>query len=310
MSIQSLSSNNANIAAMRAGMGSTQSLQGVGALPVANILQSVGQLLTALTPMLQQALQNAPLSPNHAAAGPAGALQSMLAVMGSVNQVLAQVLLQVARQAMASPQMAPGGAVAGPMGPSRAVQVLTRHFDNIKGADGKVGRLELARAADNPSSSPELKAAANMVLSNPKALASLDLADAKVRQKFGEQADGRFSKGDLTALLQKTTFTPGDTQAIDTLIRNKSALLSGDKLLSRAELGQIATTGEMPNGKTAPAELRVAAQHIQRKQELFDRLDDSNLVKNHHGQGPRGDGKISLADLQTTLQAARPAVRV
>jgi len=310
MSIQSLSANNANIAAMRAGMGSTQSLQSGGALPVANILQSVGQLLTTLTPMLLQAVQQAPLSPNTAASGPAGALQSMAAVMGSINQLLAQVLQQAARQAMGSPQMAPGGAAAGPMDPSRAVRVLDRHFDNIKGADGNVGRLELARAADNPSSSPELKAAANLVLSNPKALASLDRADATVRQNFGEQADGRFSKGDLTATLQKTGSTLGEQQAIETLVRNKSSLLSGDGLVSRAELGQIATTGKLPDGKTASAELRVAAQHILSKPELLDKLDDAHLVQHKNGQGPRGDGKISLTDMLTTLQASRPAVRV
>jgi hypothetical protein len=306
MSIQSLPSNNANIAAMRAGMGSTQSLQGGTALPVANILQSVGQLLTALTPMLLQALQKAPLSSNPAAAGPAGALQSMAAVMGSVNQLLTQVLQQAARHAM-GPQ---GPSAAAPMSPSRVLSVLDRNFDNIKGPDGNVGRRELAKAADNPSSPPELKAAANYMLGNPKALASLDRADATVRQKFGEQADGRFSKGDLTATLQKTSITPADKKAIETLVQNKSSLLSGDKLLSRAELGQVATTGQLPNGKTASAELRVAAQHLLSKPELFDRLDDANLVKNHSGQGPRGDGKISLTDMQTTLQAARPALRV
>lgn len=306
MSIQSLPSNNANIAAMRAGMGSTQSLQGGAALPVANILQSVGQLLTAMTPMLLQAVQQAPLSPNAVASGLGGGLQGMAAMMGSINQLLSQVLQQAARHAM-GPQ---GPSAAAPMDPSRAVRVLDRHFDNIKGADGNVGRLELARAADNPSSSPELKAAANLVLSNPKALASLDLADAKVRGKFGEQADGRFSKGDLTATLQKTGSTLGERQAIETLVRNKSSLLSGDGLLSRAELGQIATTGQLPNGKTASAELRVAAQHILSKPELLDKLDDAHLVQHKNGQGPRGDGKISLTDMLTTLQASRPAVRV
>lgn len=305
MSIQSLSSNNASIAAMRAGMGNTQSLQGGGALPVANILQSVGQLLTALTPMLLQAVQQAPLSPNAAASGLGGGLQSMAAVMGSINQLLTQVLQQAARHAM-GPQ---GPSAAGPMNPSRVVGVLDRHFDNIKGPDGNVGRRELAKAADNPSSPPELKAAANYMLSNPKALASLDRADATVRQKSGEQADGRFSKGDLTATLQKTSIMPADKKAIETLVSNKSSLLSGDKLLSRAELSQVATTGQLPNGKAAPAELRVAAQHILSKPELFDRLDDANLVKNNNGQGPRGDGKISLTDMQTTLQAARPAIR-
>lgn len=310
MSIHSVSSNNADIAAMRAGMGRTESLQGGGALPVANIMQSLGQLLAALTPMLQQAGRPAPLSPNAAASGIGAGLQGMTAVMGSINQLLGQVLQQASRQAMGSPQMAPGGAAAGPMDTTRAVRELDRHFDKIKGADGKVGLRELARAMDNPSSSPELKAAAKFALFDSKTMALLDNADVTVRQKFDEKADGRFGKGDLTAALQNTGSTLGEKQAIETLIRNQSSLLSGDGLLSRAELSRVATSGQLPDGKTASEELRVAARHILSKPELFDKLDDSYLVQRNKGQGPRGDGLISLADMQTTLQSSRPAVRV
>ena len=195
-----------------------------------------------------------------------------------------------------------------PMNASSATQALARHFDRLKGADGNVGTRELLLAAGNANSPPDLRNAAMFALKHPGLLGALDRADATVRGNVGEMADGRVSKGDITAALQKTAPVAGERQVLQTLKDHPEAFKGGDGLLDRAELGRIVTTGKLPNGQQASDDVRVAARFLLGRPEVFDKVDDAHLVQNNKGQGPRGDGKISLKDVETALKG-QPTVQ-
>lgn len=183
MSIQTLSPNRM----MTTGMDSAQLLRSSAmpqALPLANVLQSAGQLLSSLTPLLLQAAQSTPLAPNALASSLGSVLQGAASMLGSINQLLNSALQQ-----------------AVPMNGGNALGTLGRYFDAIKGADGMVGARELSNAASSPFAPPDLKSAAGFLLNNPKLLSVLDRADATIRNP-GEMADGRISKGDVRTAFQ------------------------------------------------------------------------------------------------------------
>jgi len=300
MSIQGL---NPNVAALQ--MLTPAVTRGPGgpaapalAQPLSNVLSAYGNLLSALTPLLMQfAQQQMQPTPNAAGLGNGSPL-------GGLNQLLQQVLgPMLGALGQAQPAAQPQ-----PMNASSATQALARHFDRLKGADGNVGTRELLLAAGNTNSPPDLRNAAMFALKHPGLLGALDRADATVRGNVGEMADGRVSKGDITAALQKTAPVAGERQVLQTLKDHPEAFKGGDGLLDRAELGRIVTTGKLPNGQQASDDVRVAARFLLGRPEVFDKVDDAHLVQNNKGQGPRGDGKISLKDVETALKG-QPTVQ-
>lgn len=249
-----------------------------------SLLQSLLAFLSALIPALAQGNQQSPFAANPASSGLGNALpQSPLSGVGL-----------------------PAAQPSQPMDANRATALLNRNFDNLKGEDGMVGREELEKAISDPNTSQEMKAAAQYLLDNRGVFRELDRADARSKREslwgLGQRTDGRISKGDTNAALQKSPMTEEELDIAATLLRHKSSVLGGDGLLSREELGQLAT-GSLPNGQAAPAELQRAAEKLLAKPELFNKLADGYMVENPDAKGGvRGDDKLGLDDLLTALK--------
>ena len=204
---------------------------------------------------------------------------------------------------------AAGGAVQSqpPMNADRAAQVLNQNFDNVSGGKETVNRDDLRRALTDPNSSPEVKSAANFLLNNPDAFRKIETADQRSQGSGGLSAvvgDGRISKGDTVASMAlSNTQTQPERNAVAALLANKDSLMAGgDKLISKDELGMIATTGKLPNGQPAPADLQQAAKYFTENPAMFSKLEDTNFYRSSNNNNiPKGDGKVGLQDMLTAL---------
>ena len=202
---------------------------------------------------------------------------------------------------------AAGGAVQpqSAMTADRAAEVLNKNFDNVSGGKETVDRNDLRRVLNDPNSSPELKQAASFLLNNPAAYRKIETADAWA-QGGTSIPDGRISKGDTVAAMSSSgSPSAQESKAAATLYANKDTLLAGDKLISREELGQIATTGKLLNGQPASADLVAAAQYYTQNPEKFSKLEDTNFYRNPGSKNiAKGDGKIGEDDLRLAAAAA------
>lgn len=287
MSIQSLpTSYNVTI------QPASQQTQGTNTSDITNVLQSLMAFLSTLMASLNKMQQQSPFEANPASSG--------------VGNALPQTPLAGTQQPAGTTQPAAGSTTPQAMDAHQACGLLNSNFDNIKGKDGMVGRKELEKAVSDPNTSPQMKAAAQFLLDNKSAFRELDRADSRSMREgpFGEghRSDNRISRGDTNAAMQKAPMTEEELDIATTLLRNKSSVLSGDGLLSREELGKIAT-GTLPNGKTASPELQSAAQTLLAKPEMFNKLADGYMVDNPNAKvGERGDDKLGLDDLLTALK--------
>lgn len=188
-----------------------------------------------------------------------------------------------------------------------AAQVLNQNFDNISGGKKTLDRDDLRRALTDPNSSPEVKSAANFLLNDPDAFRKIDTAHQRSQGSGGLSAavgDGRISKSDTVASMAlSNTQTQPERNAVAALLANKDSLMAGgDKLISKDELGMIATTGKLPNGQPAPADLQQAAKYFTENPAMFNKLEDTNFYRNSNNNNiPRGDGKVGLQDMLTAL---------
>lgn len=198
------------------------------------------------------------------------------------------------------------------MDKDRAVREISRNFDQLtQGKDNYITKDDLRAIADgglqrhqkSANYTPELRAAAKYMLDNPEAFKELETSDSKA-QGFKGKADGKIGKGDTTAAMQKTGFSVGEKDALQTVAKYGDELFHKHHLVSKEDLQKIVKEGKMPNGKAAPADLKEAAQLLLSQPETFTKLDNAMKIrKGHHGD-QHGDGKFSLNDLRETLKGA------
>ena len=198
------------------------------------------------------------------------------------------------------------------MDKDRAVREISRNFDQLtQGKDNYITKDDLRAIADgrlqnhqmSANYTPELRAAAKYMLDNPEAFKELETSDSKA-QGFKGKADGKIGKGDTTAAMQKTSFSVGEKDALQTVAKYGDELFHKHHLVSKEDLQKIVKEGKMPNGKAAPADLKEAAQLLLSQPETFTKLDNAMRIrKGHHGD-QHGDGKFSLNDLRETLKGA------
>jgi len=198
------------------------------------------------------------------------------------------------------------------MDKDRAVREISRNFDQLtQGKDNYITKDDLKAIADGRLQShqmsanytPELRAAAKYLLDNPEAFKELETSDSKA-QGFKGKADGKIGKGDTTAAMQKTGFSVGEKDALQTVAKYGDELFHKHRLVSKDDLQKIVKEGKMPNGKAAPEDLKEAAKLLLSQPETFTKLDNAMKIrKGHHGD-QHGDGKFSLNDLRETLKGA------
>jgi NolX protein len=189
-----------------------------------------------------------------------------------------------------------------PMTQDRAAQVLSEHYDNIphKNGKGSIGRESLEAVAKDPKSPPELKEAAQYLLDNPLAFSQMDTAN-RTKTGKGDSEDGWIGKKDLAATTQSTPFSAAEKGVVNTFMQHKDQLLGGDGLMSLQELSKIATTGKLPNGQPAPADLLNAAQFATANPAFFSKLEEAYMHRNPGAKGERNDAKVGVEDLQVAL---------
>ena len=192
-----------------------------------------------------------------------------------------------------------------PMDGSRATRELARHFDQISGGpDCKVSTGQLQQIASSgcmpngQTATPELRSACQFLLANPDKLAFLDKADAGAQGQMGTgMGDGMIGKGDVNAALMFADPAVGEKATVDTLARHSGTLCANPSGgFTRGDIQQIASTGCLPNGQAAPADLQAAARDLTARPELFDKLDSAYKVLQGKAD-QRGDGFISRADI-------------
>ncbi|WKB51743.1 HrpF/NolX family T3SS translocon protein [Eleftheria terrae] len=204
-----------------------------------------------------------------------------------------------------------GGVNAGqiPMDNDRAVRELARNFTNLRGADEKLTVKDLKAIASgnimngklSANYTPELRAAAQHILNNPSLMRQLDTADS-VNSKGVGKADGKIGIGDVNAMLQRTGRAVGEEQTLQTLAKYGDQLFTNSgKTFNRQDMQTIASTGKMPNGSQAPADLQAAAKDLMARPELFNKLDNAVKIQREGKGDQRGDGKISVEDLKVAI---------
>ncbi|MCW7540281.1 HrpF/NolX family T3SS translocon protein [Aquabacterium sp. A7-Y] len=218
-----------------------------------------------------------------------------------------------------------GQQAAIPMDNDRAVRELARNFSTLKGGDEKISVKDLKAIAQgnildgklSANHTPELKAAAQHILNNPALLRQLDTADS-VNSKGVGKADGKIGLGDINAMLQRTGPAVGEQQTLQTLAKYGDQLFNNSsKTFNKQDIQTIASTGKMPNGATAPADLQAAAKDLMARPELYNKLDNALKIRTEGKADQRGDGKVSVEDLKlaisgpqqmTTAQVKAPVI--
>lgn len=179
---------------------------------------------------------------------------------------------------------------AQPMSTERASQVLNQNFDKLSGGAETFGRGDLVRVANDPNSSSELRQAARSVLNDPQAMSRLDAADSRSRGG-NELADGRISKGDLTAVGGPVaTVQPMTTErAAQVLNQNFDSVSGGKETITRDDLSRVA------NDPSKSPELRQAAQFLLDNPGSVIKLDNADA--RFRGKNEATDGRISKGDV-------------
>lgn len=174
-----------------------------------------------------------------------------------------------------------------PMNTERAAQVLNQNFDRLSGGAETFNRSDLQRVANDPSSPSELRQAARFVLNNPQAMSALDTAD----KRCSAGADGRISKGDLTAIGGPLVpMQPMTTErASQVLSQNFDKISGGSENITRDDLSRVA------NDPSQPTELRRAAQFLLDNPGSVIKLDNADA--RFRGKSEATDGRISKGDL-------------
>jgi hypothetical protein len=277
---------------------------------VGTLMQSLAGLLAALAPMLQNAgLRGNPQS-NQLGGGFGPAPQWTGAGNGQGFQGMGGTPTSGSFPALGFGSPTHMGinpfeaqqALQPPMTQDRAAQVLSENYDNIphKNKHGSIGRESLEAVAKDPKSSPELKDAAQYLLDNPLAFSQMDTANRTKTGKGGGE-DGFIGKKDLAVTTQSTPFSAAEKNVANTFVQHKDQLLGGDGLMSLQELSKIATTGKLPNGQPAPANLLSAAQFAAANPAFFSKLEEAYMHRNPGAKGERNDAKVGIEDLQVAL---------
>ena len=189
-----------------------------------------------------------------------------------------------------------------PMDNPRAAREIARHFDEMAGGPGgkvNIGQLQqIASTGMMPNGQPappELRAACQHLANNPRALEQMETADANAQ---GKQCtpDGQIGKGDMNALLQRLSPAVGEQNTIAALQQHGRQMCDANGCFDKGTVQNVATTGMLPNGQSAPPELTAACKDLMSRPELFDKLDNAWKVRNGEGD-QRGDGKIGMWDL-------------
>lgn len=130
----------------------------------------------------------------------------------------------------------------------------------------------------------------------------LDTADADNAGKgiFKGKTDGTIGIGDVSAALQKTGLDAGQRETIGKLRENFNALSKDGHTFDMDTLKNVAQGKAMPDGNMPGADLVKAAKALLNDPALAFATD--NALKSSEGKfDQRGDGKISVADLNKTL---------
>lgn len=279
---------------------------------VGTLMQSLAGLLAALAPMLQNAgLRGNPQS-NQLGGGFGPAPQWTGAGNGQGFQGMGGTPTSGSFPALGFGPTSQQGinpfeaqqALQPPMTQDRAAQLLSENYDNIphKNKHGSIGRESLEAVAKDPNASPELKDAAQYLLDNPLAFSQMDIANGTKTGK-NRKEDGFIGKKDLEATTQSAPFSAAEKGVASTFLKYKDQLMGTDgrQAMSLQELSKIATTGQMPNGQQAPADLLNAARFATANPAFFNKLEETNLYRNPGAKGPRNDGKVGVEDLQLAL---------
>jgi hypothetical protein len=198
-----------------------------------------------------------------------------------------------------------GGAAAPQqsMSTERAAQVLNQNFDKVSGGSQTIDRGDLRRVANDPNSSPELRQAARTVLNDPQAMKKLDTADSR-SQGGNEMADGRISKGDLTAVGGAVASQqPMTTERASQVLNQNFDSVSGDKkTVNRDDLRRAVSD---PNSSP---EVKSAANFLLNNSDAFRQVDTAEQRRQGTGKYAvaAGDGRISREDLTAVGGAVAP----
>lgn len=179
---------------------------------------------------------------------------------------------------------------AQPMSTERAANVLNQNFDKVSGGAETFDRGDLRRVANDPNSSPELRQAARTVLNDPQAMNRLDTGDSRSRGG-NEMADGRISKGDLTAVGGAVAPPQPMTteRASQVLNQNFNQVSGGAETFTRDDLSRVA------NDSSKSPELRQAAQFVLDNPGSMSKLDNADA--RFRGKNEATDGRISKGDV-------------
>jgi hypothetical protein len=287
-----------------------QALSPVVSQQVGTLMQSLAGLLAALAPMLQNTGMRGNPQSNQLGGGfgpvpqwsGAGNGQGFQGMGGTPTSGSFPALGFGSPTHMGINPFEAQQALQPPMTQDRAAQVLSENYDNIphKNKHGSIGRESLEAVAKDPKSSPELKDAAQYLLDNPLAFSQMDTANRTKTGKGGGE-DGFIGKKDLAATTQSTPFSAAEKNVANTFVQHKDQLLGGDGLMSLQELSKIATTGKLPNGQPAPADLLSAAQFATANPAFFSKLEEAYMHRNPGAKGERNDAKVGIEDLQVAL---------
>lgn len=183
-----------------------------------------------------------------------------------------------------------------------ALGVIRKHFDALDTAaglgarDGIIGRTDLEAAARNTRLPAELRSACQSLISNPAALAGLDVASGY------KQTDGLFSLGDLDA----------ERYRLGTAALASLGVLGSDAYVSRADL---AAARRDPS--TSPDAKAVCAYFLD-DAAAMSRLDDAErfralaTFRKHFGAIDTAagigtpDGLVGRVDLEQAVKRSSP----
>jgi trimeric autotransporter adhesin len=220
--------------------------------------------------------------------------------MGTIKQAVAQAT-ESAERAM---QKAP------PMSDDRATRILADNFPDIQSDNGiklsdlkQIAKGEKVNGMKEPPS-PLLQQAAKTFADNPKAFGEAETMAQKATGDKNAKPDGALGLEDLSYNLNRSkTLGAGEKETLQTLDAHKGKLFDKDGMMDVSVLKSVADTGKLPDGKTAPAELKAAAERVTSSPWLMAKLDTSDATSQGKWDA-RADGKVSDKDLAAALKQA------
>lgn len=293
-----------------AGPGGFPPVTALRQTPQDQMLQGLSQLLQGLGRSLEQHTQY------RLPSAPGNDLSSQLNSLGDGMQGIADMIGLLQGDLGGLPSATPFNLGPGPVvnpfdtktGPKsgssndEALKTIDKNFDALAGSKGYFDKKDLEAAAKDKKN-PELAAAAQYLLDNPMLMNGLDTA-FQDKMGRGGKTDGHVSRADMSTGLASTKNTAAEQDLVKTLLSFGNDLFKDGKgTVSEADLKKIATTGKLPNGKDAPAELVAAVKQLLANPSLMQKLDsafdvDSGRFKNKTGL----DKEISLKDLLITAE--------